>query len=47
MAHLDETRARALEERGAVDMPVTDLLEEAHPAFEAIREQILAPRRSS
>ena len=45
MAHLDETRARALEERGAVDVPVTDLLEEAHPAFEAIREQILAPRR--
>jgi GntR family transcriptional repressor for pyruvate dehydrogenase complex len=41
MAHLDETRRRALEERDVADLPVTDLLEEAHPAFEAIRERIL------
>ena len=40
------TRGRARSRaRRVADMPVTDLLEEAHPAFEAIREQILAPRR--
>jgi GntR family transcriptional regulator, transcriptional repressor for pyruvate dehydrogenase complex len=43
MAYLDETRRRALEEQGAEDMPVADLLTEAHPAFEAIRERVIAP----
>jgi DNA-binding FadR family transcriptional regulator len=43
MAYLDGARRRALEEQGAEDMPVADLLTEAHPAFEAIREQVIAP----
>jgi GntR family transcriptional regulator, transcriptional repressor for pyruvate dehydrogenase complex len=41
MDHLDETRRRALEDRDGADVPVADLLEEAHPAFEEIRERIL------
>jgi GntR family transcriptional repressor for pyruvate dehydrogenase complex len=41
MTHLDDARRQALDGRRVDDLPVTDLLEEAHPAFEAIREQIL------
>lgn len=43
MRYLDDTRSRALSEQGAEDVPVADLLSEAHPAFEAIREQVIAP----
>lgn len=42
MTYLDGARRRALEDQGADDVPVADLLTEAHPAFEAIREQIIA-----
>ncbi len=43
MGYLDEARARALAEHGADDVPVAALLSEAHPAFEAIRDYVLAP----
>lgn len=43
MDYLADARRRALEDQGAEDVPVADLLSEAHPAFEAIRERILAP----
>jgi len=43
MAYLDDRRRSALERQGADDVPVADLLTEAHPAFEAIREQVIAP----
>jgi DNA-binding FadR family transcriptional regulator len=42
MAYLDDARRRALSEQGADDVPVADLLTEAHPAFEAIREHVIA-----
>lgn len=42
MAYLDDARRRALSEQGADDVPVAALLSEAHPAFEAIREQVIA-----
>lgn len=42
MAYLDGARRRALSEQGADDVPVADLLTEAHPAFEAIREHVIA-----
>lgn len=43
MDHLAEARRRALEDQGADDVPIADLLSEAHPAFEAIRERIITP----
>jgi GntR family transcriptional regulator, transcriptional repressor for pyruvate dehydrogenase complex len=47
VAHLEEVRQRALADRRAEEVPVSELTDEAHPEAERIRSRILsrAPRR--
>jgi GntR family transcriptional regulator, transcriptional repressor for pyruvate dehydrogenase complex len=41
VAHLEEVRQRALADRRAEEVPVSELTHEAHPAVERIRARIL------